>query len=70
VAYRRNVSLTRSRLLISCRARADSSIAAVVTDVAHIVVDHRGVVNVVNVVIIAGALLLFLWRPKIRDSFV
>src|SRR5208282_1004657 len=47
--YRRDMSITRRSLLITCRTRADSTVAAVVTDVALVVVPHRGVVNVVNV---------------------
>src|SRR5208282_2831562 len=47
--YRRDMSVTRRRLLFRCWTRVDSTIAAVVADVAHVVDDHVGVVNIVNV---------------------
>jgi len=42
-------ALTRRGLLSSCRTRADSTIAAVVADVALVVVSHVRVVSVMNV---------------------
>src|SRR5208283_776357 len=47
--YRRNMSLTRRSLVFRSRTRVDSTIAAVVTDAVHVVVDHGGVVDIVNV---------------------
>src|SRR5208337_1162224 len=57
--YRRDMSLTRRSLVFGPWTRADSTIAAVVTDVAHVVVDHCGVINVVNfihVYVVHGAI--------------
>src|ERR1700757_3278632 len=45
---RRNVSLLRRSLLFGCRTRADSTIAAVVTDGVHRGVTNGCVVDVVN----------------------
>ena len=48
--YGRNVSLSLSRFLFRGSARRDSTVAAVVADAVHRgVVDHGGVVNVVNI---------------------
>src|SRR5712692_4093488 len=45
---RRNMSLMRRSLLLRCRTRVDSAVAAVEADARLRVVDHRLVVNVVN----------------------
>src|SRR2546425_7002082 len=46
---RREMSLTRERLLLARRTRADATVAAVVADAVHGgAVDHGGVVNIVN----------------------
>src|ERR1019366_373177 len=47
--YRRDMSLTRHRLVFRPWTRADSAVATVVADVAHIVVHHAGVINIVDV---------------------
>src|SRR5208337_4547789 len=47
--YRRDMSLTRRRLLFRPWTRVDSTVAAVVADVVLVVVDHGRVVNIVNV---------------------
>src|SRR5208282_132619 len=47
--YRRNMPVTRRSLFLLGRTRADSTIAAVITDAALVVVRHMGVVNIVNV---------------------
>src|SRR5271170_2530857 len=48
--YRRDMPLMRYRLLLSGRTRFHSALAAVIADAIYCrVVDHRGVVNVVNV---------------------
>ena len=45
------MSLLSERLLLARWTRADSTVATVVADVIYgdIVIDHRGVVNIVNV---------------------
>src|SRR5258708_13114919 len=45
---RRNMSFMRDSLLLRCRTRVDSAVAAVVADAGLRPVDHRLVVNVVN----------------------
>lgn len=47
--YRRNVSLMRYRFLLSGGACADPTLAAVVADAVGRVVDHRRVVDIVNI---------------------
>ena len=48
--YRRDMSVPRRRLFLSCWASVDSTVAAVIADVVLVVVPRGAVVNIVNIV--------------------